>query len=320
MGVFETFSKRQKKREKAGQLDVYQYDTLSDKFRRQVIHIWLGAIGPYIEPEYNGLLSSLSRQSPSNQLWYLIFDTLRREEGVFDLGQRGESPFVQCQQYLLAADTRSALDIIELSFKVIDRRVRYLSPDQLWNSKVTQSADDAILELNARFQEHSIGYQFEGGELIKVGSQYIHSSVVKPALTLLHDKSFRGAESEFLSAHEHYRKGRYKEAIVDALKAFESTIKAICDARKWHYSPSDSAKELIKIIFDEQLIPPMLQTQFAGLRSLLESGLPTVRNKTSGHGQGSIPVDVPEYFAAYALHLAASNIVFLVEAHKAKSK
>jgi len=30
--------------------------------------------------------------------------------------------------------------------------------------------------------------------------------------------------------------------------------------------------------------------------------------------------NVPDYFAGYALHLAATNIVFLAEAHEALSK
>jgi Domain of unknown function (DUF7014) len=42
-----------------------------------------------------------------------------------------------------------------------------------------------------------------------------------------------------------------------------------------------------------------------------------VRNKNSGHGQGRSPKQVPGHLARYALHLAATNIVFLVEAHEA---
>jgi hypothetical protein len=66
-----------------------------------------------------------------------------------------------------------------------------------------------------------------------------------------------------------------------------------------------------------QLIPQYLETYFSGLRQVLEAGVPTVRNKTSGHGQGATPTHVPEHLAAYVLHLAASNIVMLIEAHKA---
>lgn len=215
-------------------------------------------------------------------------------------------------------DTEGSLDIIDLSFQFIDQKVRYIYPDEQRYSRITQSADDAVSELNTRFKEHGIGYQFDGGELMRVDSQYMHAQVVKPAISLLRDLKFLGAENEFLHAHEHYRKGNHKEAIVDALKAFESTMKAICYARNWTFSPNDSARDLIKIMFDNKLIPPALQTHFTGLRSVLESGLPTVRNKTSGHGQGVDIVEVPEYLTSYALHLAATNIVFLVEAHKAK--
>jgi hypothetical protein len=42
------------------------------------------------------------------------------------------------------------------------------------------------------------------------------------------------------------------------------------------------------------------------------------RNRESGHGQGPEPKSVPNYVAAYALHATAANILFLVEAHRAK--
>jgi len=74
-----------------------------------------------------------------------------------------------------------------------------------------------------------------------------------------------------------------------------------------------TAKDLIQIILQNGLIPAYLQEQFTALRLILESGVPTIRNKTSGHGQGSVPVAIPEHFAAYALHMAAANIVFLCE-------
>jgi hypothetical protein len=75
------------------------------------------------------------------------------------------------------------------------------------------------------------------------------------------------------------------------------------------------AKELVKVLLDRDLIPAELQSHFSALRAAMESGLPTLRNKTSGHGQGPEPRYLPPHFAAYALHLAAADIVFLVEAH-----
>jgi hypothetical protein len=98
--------------------------------------------------------------------------------------------------------------------------------------------------------------------------------------------------------------------------SFESTIKSICDVRGWEYSKTSTAQKLIEVIFTKELIPKYLQTHFSSLRSVLEAGVPTVRNKTSGHGQSATPVEVPEHLAAYVLHLTASNIVMLIEAHK----
>ena len=69
-------------------------------------------------------------------------------------------------------------------------------------------------------------------------------------------------------------------------------------------------------MFENGLIPRELQSEFEGLRVLLSSGLPTLKNRKAGHGQGSVPVEMPAHIAAYALHMAAANIVFLVESHK----
>ncbi len=205
--------------------------------------------------------------------------------------------------------------IRELGKFHIGRDRRAIPSDQL---SEMQFPDDAINELNHRFREHAIGYQYNSGQIIRVDSGFIHAEVVIPALRLLSSQDFSGAEQEFLIAHEHYRKQKYKEAITNALKAFESTMKTICSKCGWTYDPNACAKDLIKVVFDNKLLPEYLNTQFSTLKSILESGIPTVRNKTSGHGQGEQPTVVPEYLTAYVLHLTASNIVFLMEAYKSQ--
>ncbi len=176
------------------------------------------------------------------------------------------------------------------------------------------SPDDGIAELNHRFREHGVGYQYESGAMIRVDSQLIHSEVVRPALSILADPMYEGANAEFLSAHEHYRARKYKECLNDCLKAFESSIKAICKKKGWAFGASDTAKSLIEIVFEQELIPTFMQSHFSALRSTLEAGVPTVRNRLSGHGQGSEQIDVPESIAAYSLHLTASNILLLTRA------
>jgi hypothetical protein len=309
VGIYETFSKRLKKRERAGQVDVYQYDELPGPLRIQIIHIWGDAIGPSGRGDF--------AQSGAIKAWDAIHNTLARELGVFALTDAYHTPSeIRCKNFLLNASISEALDIIELSFHVIQKRPQIMGVQFM----PSFSAEKAIDELNYRFREHAVGYQFVGGQIIRVDSQYVHAEVVKPAISLLNTAGFEGASEEFLKAHEEYRSGDYPGAITNALKAFESTMKSICDKNSWSYASGANAKQLIKVCLDNWLVPKYSETHLAAVRNTLEHGLPTVRNKDGGHGQGPTPKNVPQHLAGYALHLAATNIVFLVEAHEALNR
>ena len=317
MAINDLYSKRKKLAERGNQPEVYQYTTLPLGFRRQVIHIWGTAIGPYQAPvqfSYSEPLVCV--------LWRTIHDSFARELGLFNLGSEFQNPFEQCKFFLLDPNTNveHCLDLIEFTFRHIDKNIRQILEHYQYRGELNepQHPDSAISELNHRFREHAIGYQYNNGQIIRIDSGFIHAEVVVPALSLLSSQHFKGAEQEFRSAHEHYRKKEYKDAIVDALNAFESAMKTICDECGWYYSKGASAKELINVVLENELVPKYLQNHLSGLRSVLEGGVPTVRNKTSGHGQGAQLITVPEYLAAYVLHLTASNIVLLVEAYKAK--
>ena len=91
-------------------------------------------------------------------------------------------------------------------------------------------------------------------------------------------------------------------------------MKTICDKRKWRYPKGATAKALIDICLQNELIPEFWQSHYSALRSVLESGVPTGRNRLSGHGQGMAPVTVPAHLASYMLHMTAAAIAFLAEA------
>lgn len=292
MPVFDIFSKRQKKL-KGEFPDVFTYDKIPDELRVQIIHIIRDAVG---KDHYNC--------NYAESVYEFIHKALCREYGVFTLKEYAKSHeeavfhfFLNCQ------DTEQTLDVIEIAFRMINTFVR---------------KNESISELNYRLKEHGVGYQFESNELIRVDSTFLHSEIIKPTLTLLTNEMYKGANEEFLKAHEHYRHGRNKECLNECLKAFESVMKAICKKHKWHYTDGDSAKKLIEICLTNNLIPNYLQNQFNALRSLLESGIPTIRNRLGGHGQGSEKITVEDYIAGYALNLTATNIFFLMNAEKEK--
>lgn len=303
MSVFELFSKRQKKL-RGEYPDVYQYDNINEKLRVQVVHIIKDTIG--LEGPYNDI---------TNKSYEDIHQILCKEYGVFSLGKSSESYSSAIFNYFLREeDHEKCLDIIELSFKVINTYVRRNEWQLERIESVIQKPDNAIIELNARFKESGIGYQFEANELIRIDSQFIHSEIVKPLLHLLgKDKKYIGANNEFLSAHEHYKHKRYKECLNDCLKSFESLMKAIHEKHSWPYDSDATVKRLINSCLENKLVPEYLQNQFSSVRLLLESGIPTVRNKEGGHGQGAEVSTVPEHLASYTLHLTATNLLFLTK-------
>jgi AbiJ N-terminal domain 4 len=310
MGIFDLFSKRQK-RLRGDMPDVYSYDTIPQPLRVQVVHIWQDTIGN--GSEYHDSYLRAYRA------YKFIVETLCREYGVFKLTgpkEYGDRNYLsELANFVLhEQETEKVLDAIEISFRVINRMTRVY--DYLHRERASELADEALAELNGRFQEHAVGFQFVDGEIIRIDSELIHAEVVKPALALLHQKEYAGAQAEFLKAHEHYRHGNTKEALTECLKALESVMKAICAKRKWQHPPNATSSALIQCCFDNGLVPTFWTQQFSALRSTLESGVPTARNRLGGHGQGSSIVSVPPHLVAYVLHMTASAIVFLAESER----
>jgi HEPN domain-containing protein len=312
-------SKRRAQAKSVGQPLAYQYDTVPDALRRQVVLILQRALGNRLYIRHSYMIGS--QPTKAFEYWDYIFKRLREERGEFKLSEHGDDPNDQVLNFILNCDTDGFIDAVELCLIVVHAAARRAGSHDSDEADVTENADDAIVNINYRFQEHRFGYSFvpDAGEMIQIDSQYLHANVVEEAFQLLQRTGFSGAENEFQEAHREYRDGHHKDAITKALNAVESTIKTICDRRKWAYPANASSKELVKIIFDHELVAKSHETFFAALRSVLESGLPTVRNKsTASHGQGATVVVVPPHVAAFALHLAASSIVLLVEADKAK--
>jgi hypothetical protein len=308
MTIFDLFSKRA--RAQRGEIpDVYQYENMPEPLRVQIIHIMKDALG---DPDaYN---------SRTVQYHKIIYETLCREYGVFSLSgstsRRGPDYIGEVYNFLLGeTDIEKVLDVVELGFRVIDRLCREYTFTGYSNPKI--KPDDAIEELNARMRYHGVGYQYESGEIVRVDSQIIHKEAVKPALELLRTKGFEGPNDEFLKAFEHYRHGMHKEAINEALKSFESTMKVLCRINKWNYDEKDTASKLIDHCMSNNIIPEYLQTHYKSLGASLKSGVPTIRNREGGHGQGESKTEVPDYLVSYHLHLTASAILMLISANKA---
>lgn len=288
-----------------GNLDVFSYD-LPQGLRNQIVHIIRDAVGTRFDGSYS--------IDDSEEFYKVIHGILCREHKLLVIGDPNQYYEIRLINYFLTQTKIDyVVDVIELFFRFISGGINQYYDSRQYHGQCKITSADAIEELNERFKENSIGYQFSNGLLVKVDSTYIHSEITKPTLVFLSHKRFKGANEEYLKAHEHYRHGRNKECITECLKAFESTLKTICEEKAWAYNHTDTAKKLIQICFANNLVPSYSQNQFTSLVSLIESGIPTIRNKVGGHGQGQSPQAVDDGLTRYAMNLTGSNIIFLIE-------
>lgn len=314
MPIFDTFWSRERKR-RGETPDVYTYTSIPSALRVQIVHIMKDVIGGTRSggPQ-KGAQSAYSSYEE-------VVGILRKEFGIFILPPTDYDDheyFKELADFILnEPNVDKAMSAIELVCRVIDKNVSKYSFKG--SDDAAAEAETALAEINQRIKAHGLGFEYVG-EMIRIDAQHIHTEAVIPALRLLSDPRFKGADEEFRSAHGHYKSGHNKEALVDALKALESTLKTIFGIRKWAYKKTDTVSSLLKIAFDNGLVPPYWQSHYSGLRATLESGVPTVRNQTSGHGQGASPTVVPAHIVSYSLHMTASAVVFLVEAERALGK
>lgn len=305
MAIHDIYSKRKKRL--AGEVrDVYTYDEIPGSLRNQVVFITEDII-------------RLAFGSGLDLFAYnYISSSLCREWGTDKLGPN--SVRYSGSQELAAAirgvkDTDRFLDIVEFTFQYVGNKVE--------TDAVNIKRKDLLVfqrhveELNYRFKENGVGYEYSNSQIVRIDSQLIHAEVVKPAISLLSESGFEGAQDEFLSAHEHFRHQRYKEALNEALKSFESTIKVVASRRGWAIKKSDTANKLVKACMDNGLIPSYYECHFSALTNLLAAGVPSIRNAEAGHGQGAVVKEIDPHVVAYTLHMTASAIVLFVQSYKA---
>lgn len=184
--------------------------------------------------------------------------------------------------------------------------------------------DEIQSRLNTWFKNSGYGYEIRFSEkyneyyIEKVDSDFLKEEAIKPALSLLQKYSFEGALQEFEDAIKAQRRGDNPLAIKKANDSFESVMKSILDKRKISYNPNDTASVLINHLQKNGILDSTLLSFSNSLSHVLKSGLPTLRNKIpgSGHGQGKEIKKVEDSYSSFAIHMAGSLIVFLIQRYE----
>lgn len=299
----------ERKRDVNGEPEIYLYDSFPSPFRRQLFLI--------ISDVMTKIVSMTHRA-----FWTQLHDVFCREKGIKSMGSLEADEYDESrakdnfEEYIESATDTDILDIMDFAFQVFDKFYRgSFGSNPLLG--IDESIDNAMAELNRRFEQHRLGYEFSNGEIRRIDNKIIYKEYIKPALNLLFTAGFEGAEEEYEKAFKAKMRGDYKNAIVEAEKAFESTMKTICSKRAYPFDPvQDSAKKLITVLKDNGFFPTYMEDHLNIIVKALENGAPTVRNKAAGHGQGEEIVDIPVSYAEYVIGLVAVNMVLLVKIFK----
>ena len=216
-------------------------------------------------------------------------------------------------QYLLTCDDGSFLDFIEMIFQVPNVPT---NNEELWHLEHRQNF---VKNINQFFQLDDLPYYITGYSLtegcnpsileypkvILLENDVTHSSIAEPALALLANPVFSSANTEFLEALQHYRKGEYGDCLTKTGSSLESVLKIICDQKNWSYNQGDTLSTLLDIIFQE-----------SGLDSFFNQPIMligTLRNRLStAHGAGVQNKTVPKHKAQFAVNATASSIILLI--------
>lgn len=291
--------------------DVWEYETIPAKLRVQVFNLVKGALGT---------TNQYAVDHDAIGIYRFVSKSVAHEHGRHSLSHSRSHAADVLECITREQELPVWLDCVELSFRCVEGFRGKLDDHGRQMAEISIPAKQAVDELNERFRRAGFGYRFEHGQIYRIDNELTHREITRPALQLLADPRFKGADEEFRAAHDHYKSGDYKDCAVDALNALESTMKTICDLKQWTYPKGARSTDLLKILRRERLFPEFADQSFDQLVATLKTGLPNLRNETGGHGQGAIPVAVPEYVASYALNLAASKIRFLIEAFNASER
>jgi len=309
--IFQTYSERRRLAQKAGEPDIYVYSEFSKQFRHQVsmaVEEGIGCYHVYSGHEWDSI-------AEANDVWEFLHNTCVKEVFSYTEFSKTRNLKDNFRRYMMEiADTDDLLSVLEVGLNMLSA-VSQVKGRNLQIRGARISGEDAIAEINQRFKQHSLGYNFENGIIIREDSKIFHSEVVKPTLFLLQNVIYEKPNEEYMLAHRHYRDGLFKDCITAANRSFESMLKCICENEKWKYQPSDRASDLITVVYKSGLFTHAFDKGLSSYVAMMKTGLPEIRNNAGAHGDGPESLAVTAHIARYALNLTAANLLFIAECY-----
>ena len=190
--------------------ETYKYDDLPEELRFQIIYAWQGVI--------NESLAAFLSQRDRDGFYSTVEQQLLEEFGKSHLTGDFHTAEEEVGNFFLRADAKKCIKVIETIFACFGRFSNGGALLNYLDLGVMPRAIDAMGKINARFQEHGVGYEFRDGkiiptEVIKLATRLkagepatnlrkIAQVIGKEALVCLHDPYIRVATLEHLQILE----------------------------------------------------------------------------------------------------------------------
>jgi hypothetical protein len=284
--------------------------SLSDGLKIQIIHIW----NDYFNELY-GFNPDLAGEALKN-----IIKILCREHKLKSILEDGyllrHSDLDRLEYHFENnKETDKCLDVIEITFSYMETADDYLEKNHYGYLGRVYKNEQAIKDLNERFLENNVGFEYTNGIIIKIDNKLLHKEITSTTLHFISGELFNNVNEEYLKAHKHHLHGDEEECLTKCSCALESTMKIICRQNKWQFEENFPASKLIEVCQKNGLFPAYLLTHYSSFVAAIKSGVPTIRNKNGSHGKGDNPLNVPKHWGAYMLYLTGTTITFLISCH-----
>lgn len=257
------------------------------------------------------------------EFWSEIGQMLRYRHGRPQLVPKATDQQEDTLLFLTSCPNDEFLDFIEMIFEVkclfrVEQREDFIV-EKINDILRSESANYELTPRVTKNVMEKIGSNGREVEVIKTvteprimlkSTQFLHSEVVAPAIALLSNVGdFETSHSEFVKANEELRHGRYADCITTCCNSLESAIKSICKQNNW--KSSGALDNLLQVLVSKKFIEPCHRKAIDSL-GVIRSEIGDSHD-LGGTDKRYVPTLLD---ARHAVHLAASNIVFLVERAK----
>ena len=294
-------------------LQIEQYNEISEPLRIQIVSI-LELIVEYQEWEH---------------LWHGFCNEGKKHRSERDISYNCDAPNdcedayneyqSRCCGQIDEGTIEDIFDMTDIAFQLTHKTIqdRQISAEEHRNKELAY--EKAVKEINIRFEEARVGYRLVNN---RIERNFLSLDMALPALNLLRGEDFKHARDNFYNAHRDYQDGKYNVCVYNANASFESLLKALCKQEELSYDSEGKIGDLVKILCDHLFPKDKFNKNIFESLGLLQTLKlsPTTRAYYGAHGFDPRDEKTPAYMARYALHLAATNILFFTQAVEAKDK